>query len=374
MRLGSVPVRLALAYVRRLPCGVRPSMDDRLHVLDEAEHRAIRRVERNAVLGGAVIGVFSAALGVLGSMAIEADAEGAIVVEWIDPGRDQLVASLVILVLVTLLELMLIYRLTLRAVHRMALVAGVEPRSLRAAQCETMNSLVEAAMEIPLSRRPLLGIDPLRRGSRWLLWLAALVYKAKVAISIVILRVLLKRLLTRVLVREWLPMIGIPVTAAWDAWLCGKVLRDARLRLFGRSRAADLLARSAEARRADPRIAEAIARAAACAIVEKQRVHDGLASLVLGLEPLATTAEALDDPGRLATLLRGLDPSSAAIVHEAVLAAAVMDGRVSRGMTTCVARALGVPVEEARSRLRVVLRDHVAGRVSIGLPPTIARA
>jgi hypothetical protein len=97
--------------------------------------------------------------------------------------------------------------------------------------------LARAALEIPNPPRPLFGIDPRREASKARLIAATMFYKAKVGVSNFVLRRLLVRVFGRAGLRSWIPFISVPVTACWDAFVCRRALREARLRAMGPSAA-----------------------------------------------------------------------------------------------------------------------------------------
>lgn len=357
----ALPVRIGLRYLRSLSSVNRASDDETIHVLDATERRQLRRIEALAVIGGALIGAMAGALGLAITRAGEYLALGVtqndgILATWSVTG-----VTLAAIGIVTVIEIVLIYRITLRAVHRMAGAAGVATTSPQQESDRTIASLVAAAMEVPVSRDAFCGVDPLKRCPRWRIWIAAGLYKGKVFLSVLATRLVLRRLLSRVAVRDLVPFVGVPITAAWDAFVCRRALRDARLRMFARSAAEELLQATAELRGGAPGLSEAMIRAAACVCIEKRHLHDGLHRLLEQLFAEAPTVEAIDDPDRLRDSIERLGSDAQAAARSALLLAAVVDGRRQTRVSNLLASVLRLRPADARSLLRDACRSFVHG-------------
>jgi hypothetical protein len=92
-------------------------------------------------------------------------------------------------------------------------------------------------------------LDPLREVTQWKLVLLGLLYKAKIFASNFLMKVALKRVLTRAAARTVLPFVAILGTAFWDGAVGYKVVGEAKLIAMGVSASAELadaLIRSAE--------------------------------------------------------------------------------------------------------------------------------
>lgn len=357
----SLPVRIGLRYLRSLGSARRSSDDETIHVLDATERRELRRIEARAVIGGALIGAMAGALGLAITrsgelLAIGVTQDNGDLARWTITG-----VTLAAIGVVTVIEVVLIYRISLRAVHRMAGAAGVATTSPRQESDRTIASLVAAAMEVPVSRDAFCGVDPLKRCPRWRVWIAAGLYKGKVFLSVLATRLVLRRLLSRVAVRDLVPFVGVPITAAWDAFVCRRALRDARLRMFARSAAEELLQATAELRGGVPGLSETMIRAAACVCIEKRHLHDGLHRLLEQLFAEAPAVEAIDDPDRLRDSIDGLGSEAQVAARSALLLAAVVDGRRQARVSNLLASVLRLRPAAARSLLREACRSFVRG-------------
>ncbi|MHB2264106.1 LBF_2804 family protein [Aliihoeflea sp. PC F10.4] len=134
--------------------------------------------------------------------------------------------------LLTIVEIFFLYWNALNAITRIGDVVGLamkdEPGSGLVA-----TGLARSALEIPNPHRKIYGIDPYANLPRWRLLLWNLAYKAKVGVTSFVLRILLRRVFARAVLRGYVPLLAVPLYAAWNAWITWAVMREARLRALG---------------------------------------------------------------------------------------------------------------------------------------------
>ncbi|MGC4121907.1 MAG: hypothetical protein QM765_46465 [Myxococcales bacterium] len=142
-------------------------------------------------------------------------------------------------------------------------------------------ALTRAALELPDPAAPVFGIDPLRGASRLQLVAAAALYKLKVSLSTFLAKLLVRRMLGRAALRTLIPFVAVPVTALWNAVVCARVLRQARLRTFGPSAAAELVGFALDGVVSfSARGRLAAYRAVGSAVVAKRDLHPNLVALL----------------------------------------------------------------------------------------------
>ena len=145
----------------------------------------------------------------------------------------------VILLLITFVllvfELGILYWLGMRGVYTLASLTGyeLEDKNKLPFEYNVKNMMVRSALELEDPVVEYLGIDPQKYVSKeWLLF-RALLYKGKVALTSIFFRFVFKKIAMRYGMRVSFVWIAIPVTAVWDAIVMHRVIRDAKLRLFG---------------------------------------------------------------------------------------------------------------------------------------------
>lgn len=353
--------RLAVGYFKRragVGMGARPLHGDAVHFLNPEERRNLRRIERSAVLRAGAAGAFAASLGaVVSVLARPLLGDEPDDISWLEYLR-YLAVTLLTALPVAIVELSFIYWNAIISVHRLAEAAGValfRPDDDSDDDSDEIFAavLARAALEIPNPPRPMFGINPRREASRWRLLLATVVYKAKVSLSNFVLRKLLVRAFGRAGLRSWIPFIAVPVTACWDAFVCRRALREARLRAIGPSAARELVICLLEqVGEPSPALREALFRAVATAVVRSADFHPNLVELLAALRQRLGECEVeeLDDSARSLALIQRLTPVERRVAVQVLAVACVFDGRIGKKEWAVLARAyalLGIATPRA---------------------------
>lgn len=196
--------------------------------------RRMAREERLFILSGALAGALSGLVAVLGvvtaehfwgSVELGVDLWGTAAFYGV---------ALSIAVVGTALELSFLFVQGLRTATRLGVICGSvmhpDPEARQAVRLD----LVRAGLEIPPSRAPAFGIDPLLEHSRLRLMLFTLAYKLKVLVSGQVAKALARRIFARLagraMGRAAVEGLGIPIFAAWNTFVCIRVMRQARVR------------------------------------------------------------------------------------------------------------------------------------------------
>jgi hypothetical protein len=220
--------RYALDYLRR--CSEREQSD--IHVFGQGEIERMRRLERWALALAALSGTISGTV----IAVIELWLRAVLVDDMDTAGWRELVpywgAYLLLAGVVTGVEIVYLYWLVLRRVAWISAIAGVG-LSERSPEQLLAVGLSRAALDIPNPHNRFYGIDPYARVPRWQLRLYSIAYRAKVGVTSILLRLLLRRVLVRTALRFAIPFIAIPVYAVWNALIVHWVLREARSRAAG---------------------------------------------------------------------------------------------------------------------------------------------
>lgn len=333
--------------LRRAPSADVPVAHDPanpVYVLDAREQALLRRIERRAVLRAALAGVFSA----LASAVTETIAGRHFGIDHA-PSMRELAGFWGVYGLVTavasVIEILYLYWDSLGAVRDLAHGAGLHLGDADAEANEVARALARAALELPDSHGPVLGVDPRRESSRWRLLFASVVYKLKVGLTSFVFKALVRRALGRFATRQLLAFAAVPVNAAWNAVVAFMVLREARIRTMGASAIVELVPRLLpEPSRLGEATRIAIARAVAAAMVRTQEAHPNLVVLLRQvLERVGPFPDAvvLDDTRLFLAHLVQLPRDEQAVVLRMLAAAAVIDGRISASERRLLTEALG---------------------------------
>jgi hypothetical protein len=376
--------RVAVQYFarrsERQPGTAAARTGDALHILNATERAVMRRVQRGAIVRSAIAGALSGLVAALAEVWAQPLApEGTPLFSmgslqfWLVVGVATGVASV--------LEILFLYWDILRSTHELARAAGLElfGPNRRSSDDALVDALARAALELPNPLEHPSGINARRESSKTRLLLASLAYKAKVGVTSFLVKLLLRRVLTRVLVRgtlqTLLPFVGVPVTAAWNAVVTWWVLREARIRAMGPSAVRELVdVIFADAPGLSPEGRVSAARAVAASIVRTQDLHPNLTALLDEvMRHVKDTGRAeLDDVGEFLRGLRALSAEERRLSLQVLAIACVVDGRFSareRTLWKDAMAAVGKPLDALE--LEPLRRAFVRGD---GLADEVLRA
>jgi len=336
--------RLAMAVLRRTPAHAPVAgEDDPIHVLNEAEQRELHRIEQRAVwraaMAGALSGLASASAAIWASL------------RFLGPGgvahstTDAATYWTVVLgatVVASIFEIGFLYWDALRSVHSMATAAGLRfSESQTSEQREVALALARAALELPNPQGRVFGVNPHRESIRWVVALASLLYKAKIALTTFLIKLVLRTFLGHFMGRAVLELVTIPVTAAWNGVVCFMVAREARLRTMGPSAAVALVGYALEGGPLSAEGRRAAFRSVASAVVRTGDLHPNLHALLRVLVDRLGPVDFddVDDPSRFLDELRAFSVAEQRLALRLLIIAAVIDGRLTRNERALVAEA-----------------------------------
>jgi hypothetical protein len=319
--------RVGRAYFESRSSKVRAvASGDALHVLNDEERRALLKVEVGAIARAALAGALSG--GACAAAEVFADVEFANdqVAYWTLMG--------VVTVIASIAEIAYIYWETLRSVHELARVAGIElfGPDRKSSDEALIDALARAALELPNPVDTRNGVNPHREAKKWRLVLASLAYKAKVGVTNFLAKLLIRRVMSRVALRGLLPFVALPVTAMWNGIVMWMVLREARIRAMGPSAIEDLVkVIFAEVPQLSEQGRLSAVRAVASAIVRTQDLHPNLVRLLGSVAKRAgdTGKNELDDVGLFLSNLKTLTAEELKVSLQVLSVACVVDGRLS---------------------------------------------
>lgn len=354
-------VRFGVRYFEQRSRLTRPqAAADAVHFLNADERAALRRTERGAILRAAIAGAISALIAGAVEVGVALPMLGAHPRHASISQQTRFYAIVAAATIVTsAIEILYVYWTGLRAVHQLSCDAGLELFPDHDEDKALAGAMARAALELPNPTVSLFGIDPRREASRLRLFVASIVYKAKVSVTNFVFKTFVRRMLGRAFVRSWLPFVAVPITALWNAYICQLVMREARIRAMGPSAAREMIdvvfSASDMGRTPVSRVGKAaILRAVASSIVRTEDLHPNLAALLHEVAGRVHEPAFLDPRKRLHAGDEGgdLDDSRAFIACLAKLAhdeqtlalrvlaiASIIDGRLTRAEKRLLAEA-----------------------------------
>jgi len=301
--------------------------DDDVHLLNADERADLFALERRAIAKAGLIGAASAGISAVVEVALiphEAD----VFFYWGVLGAVSAVCAV--------LEILLLSLDALHAAHGQAVIAGVRVDD-DVDRDRTFRLLARAALELPnpIDELADVTIDPLKETPKAWLLMAAIAYKAKVSVTNVIIKQLVRRALGRATLRAAVvPFVSVPVTAIWNIAVARRVLRESRVRVLGPPAAYDVVRRLLpDGEVLNDVEVEAALRAVGAAIVRSADLHPNHAALLMALrERLGadTLPEEIDSSPRFQQALAKVSEDRQPLVRTLLRVAVILDGRVPR--------------------------------------------
>jgi hypothetical protein len=142
---------------------------------------------------------------------------------------------------VTVIEIGYLYWLVLGTLARMVNTVGI---GISHRQDDVITTgISRAGLDMPNPRTRFHGVDPYARIHGLKLLLYTLAYRAKVGVTSILMRLLLRRILGRAALRAFLPFVAIPLYAVWNVLILRWIMREGRVRAAGPIAIAQLAAR-----------------------------------------------------------------------------------------------------------------------------------
>jgi hypothetical protein len=341
-----------------------------VHTWSQHELAEIRRLERGTLAFAALSGTISGTI----IAAIELWLRAWLVDDMETAGWRELVsywgAYLLLAGIVTGIEIAYLYWLVLRNVARVSAVAGLSFADESPEQVMA-TGLSRAALDMPNPQGALYGIDPYAHVSRWQLRLYSIVYRAKVGVTSLMLRLLLRRILARAALRFMIPFVAIPIYAVWNALIVHWIMREARVRAAGPVTVAELAERVAAVRDdLDTEQRRLLVELVGVAMISARDAHPNFVLLLnrlfedLDLEPHSILVDWDVSRRRLS----GLEPHIQQHALDLLTVAAVLGGRPGRRQKRLLEeayRASGRPFRD--EHVDAVYRAFIEGQGSGGL-------
>ena len=236
-----------------------------------------------------------------------------------------------------LIEFTVLFWAALTTVHCLAHLTGhhkVDADPLLPGDDGVPNLLARAALEVPDPVVHYLGVDPLKYVSKPKLLIIGLFYKAKVILSSVAAKFLLRRLAGKAGLRMGFAWIAVPITGIWDAVILYRVAREARLRLFGH-RLAQYLSQQiltpAYFRQLSPKAREGAIRAVATMMVLTENYHPNMLMLLVQISDSVNAHDErdYDDWNQFLGILSEVSDKERYFLLDLLCIAAAFDGRLS---------------------------------------------
>ena len=203
--------------------------DTKIHLQDIPSDKILQVVANNITLNAVIIAFLVGALTTVPAVIFEMYFR-----EVFSTFHYYALLSIITLVLL-IIEVGVLYWIGMRSTYTLAHLTGYDEQDENnlPSEYDIKKMMVRSALELDDPTIEYLGINPHKNISKKWLVISALLYKAKIILTSVVVKFIFKKIATRYGVRVSFVWVAIPVTAIWDAIVMYKVVKDARLRLFG---------------------------------------------------------------------------------------------------------------------------------------------
>lgn len=226
-RIDNLIEKIGLKYFLKLSSKVKAEKHIKLKNI--ASDKILQTVSQNLTINTVIIAFLVGALTTVPAVIFEMYYKDSYI-----PTTYYLLLSLITIVLL-IIEVGVLYWLGIRSVYTLASLTGYEEEKTGDLPLEydVRSMMVRSALELEDPAIVYLGIDPQKYVSKKWLVIRVLLYKAKIMLTSIIMKIVLKKIALRYGLRVGFVWITIPVTAIWDAIVMHRTIKDAKLRLFG---------------------------------------------------------------------------------------------------------------------------------------------
>ncbi|MGB4770096.1 MAG: hypothetical protein WBP58_01470 [Chitinophagaceae bacterium] len=237
----------------------------------------------------------------------------------------------------TLIEFYLLFLISLKAVHEVSAIINMQAREKDYLDglFGVKNILARTALEIPDPELTILGIDPFQRISKKNLFILSLVYKGKIILSNLVIKLILTLTTGPTLLGIPIAWEALLVEAFWNGVVIKRVVMEARLRLFGYALAEEItetVINEGTIFQLSPEARIGCLRSIGNAVVMTQNYHPNMIILLLHFADLLRISEEnkYDDWNLFLETLAKLPDNERFFLLDLFTVAAAFDGKLSK--------------------------------------------
>jgi hypothetical protein len=273
------------------------------------------------------------------------------------------------------IELYLLFLIALKAVYEVSEVVNLratESEFERDGLFSVKNILARTALELPDPELKIMGIDPFKRISKKNLLVLGLLYKAKIFVTNIVLKYTLIFIVGKTIFGVSILYEAILVECFWNSVVIRKVIREARLRLFGFALANEIGKNVLEdnilgdlsdnARRG-------CLRAIGNAVVMAQNYHPNMIVLLIRFQQILKLSEPdkYDDWNIFIETLKQVSDKERNFLLDLFTVSAAFDGKLSKLETESLHTVYGKDYDIYKPRLMKLTDELINGKLNAAL-------
>jgi len=272
------------------------------------------------------------------------------------------------------IELYLLFLIALKAVHEVSELINLHAHKkdfLQSGPFNVTSILARTALELPDPEMDVLGIDPFEQVSKKNLLILSLLYKLKITITNFAARFVLVGTVGKTIRNISINYVALPVECFWNGVVLNRVVKEARLRLFGfalSNHIADNVLHDHLIERLSPLAKQGCLCAIGNAVVMAQNFHPNMVILLLLFQDLLYTNNdngiKYDDWNVFLGILKKVSKEERDFLLDIFTIAVAFDGKISRLEAKNIGEAYGEDYAHYLPRLLHLTAHMKAGRLN----------
>jgi len=252
-------------------------------------------------------------------------------------------------VMSVVLEFYLLFVISIKTVHEVSELINIHAHKkdfLQSGPFNVINILARAALQLPDPEMKILGIDPFEQVSKKNLLILGLLYKVRIFLTNFIAKFLLRTGFGKTIAGISINYVALPVECFWNGMIIYRVVREARLRLFGFALSnyiADHLLQDRSLDQLSPDARTGCLRAIGNAVVMARNYHPNMIILLLRFQDLlgVTNDDQYDDWDLFLETLKRVNQRERNFLLDLFTIAIAFDGKISHLEKDTVKKAYG---------------------------------
>jgi hypothetical protein len=268
-------------------------------------------------------------------------------------------------------EFYLLFIIAIKAVHEVSELINIHAHKkdfLQSGPFNVTNILARAALQLPDPEMKILGIDPFEQVSKKNLLILGLLYKVRITLTNFILKFLLRKSFGETIGGISINYIALPVECFWNGMVIYRVVREARLRLFGFALSnyiADNLLHDHLIEQLSPEAKTGCVRAIGNALVMARNYHPNMIILLLRFQDLLNVDndDRYDDWDLFLETFKKVNDKERNFLLNLFTIAISFDGKISHFEKDSIKEAYGTDYNLYQARLSKLIEHIKAGRL-----------
>lgn len=339
-KIDNLIEKIGLKYFLKLSSKVKAEKHIKLKNI--ASDKILQTVSQNITINTVIIAFLVGALTTVPAVIFEMYYKDGYI-----PTTYYLLLSLITIVLL-IIEVGVLYWLGIRSVYTLASLTGYEEEKTGDLPLEydVKSMMVRSALELEDPAIVYLGIDPQKYVSKKWLVIRVLLYKAKIMLTSIIMKIVLKKIALRYGLRVGFVWITIPITAIWDAIVMHRTIKDAKLRLFGyylSKYISEEIITDKVLQNYSPSVKEGCLRAISSIMVLSKNYHPNSITLLIRLNLNLSIKEEkdYDNLDDFLTYLKSTNPTERHLLRSLAGISAIFDAKINKDEKKALSKIFG---------------------------------